>query len=479
MRISQSILYNCKLWPNRPAIILSDRVLTYAMLAQGVQALAAALVREGVEPGMRVPSMIGSPSWQLMTVLALSELGATSAPLQNLDAARNSGIAFDRIVLAKAPPEQLPYKTSVITDDWFRTEPLPKEWLRGTDAGALAQISFSSGTTGRPKAIGYTHANLIDRIRADAAMHPAFGHERTLLLMGLSTHFGSRVALSVLMHGKTLVFGPNSEASVQMANLYGIDALVGSNVQVANFAEVAFKTGMPLPSLRRAYFGGSLVTTRLLSTVSRQLPCEVVFGYGSSETGAIAVGTMRQAQAGDGVCGYVLPGVELEIVDDDDQPLPLGSEGLVRTRARSGQAQPVREGLTTGADFDEGGWHYPGDVGRLQPDGVLVLSGRTDEVLNLGGRKLAPEPYDEALKTAPGIVDGAVVQMEGQRGLFEVWAAVVAGPDYDQDQLLVWASQTFPALRLSRVVVVPQIPRTSIGKVSRAALKQRLEQAGN
>ena len=108
--------------------------------------------------------------------------------------------------------------------------------------------------------------------------------------------------------------------------------------------------------------------------------------YGIRQRGSV--------DGGRGATGYVAPWAELEIVDHNDRPVPAGSEGIVRIRATCQGAPYPPERAAENTSFRDG-WFYPGDLGRYETDGLLVLTGRTSEVINVGGLKLAPEVIEE------------------------------------------------------------------------------------
>jgi acyl-coenzyme A synthetase/AMP-(fatty) acid ligase len=161
--------------------------------------------------------------------------------------------------------------------------------------------------------------------------------------------------------------------------------------------------------------------------------CSGLFStYGATETGGVAVAPAHAIADTPGAVGYVVPGAIVEIVDEADIPLPRDREGLVRIRsAVTGYVGNPPEAQSAFRD----GWFYPGDVGVLRPDGMLVVLGRTRSVLNLGGDKLRPELLEDALMTHASVQQAAVFTHADGLGIARLWAAVVPRSQIDEDAL--------------------------------------------
>ena len=167
---------------------------------------------------------------------------------------------------------------------------------------------------------------------------------------------------------------------------------------------------------------------------------------------------------------------DLEIVDEEGSPLPAGAEGRIRVRS------PQTSRPFIGAPMEPAGasdaWVYPGDVGRLDPDGVLVVTGRLDEIINYGGAKTDPETIESVLANHPAIVEGAALRMPAADGTQEAWAAVVPRAPLTLEGLNAWLASRLTgelgAFQFARLELVSDIPRTEAAKVARAALRGRL-----
>ena len=139
--------------------------------------------------------------------------------------------------------------------------------------------------------------------------------------------------------------------------------------------------------------------------------------------------------------------------------MPAGTDGIVRIRATC-QGAPYPPGADNPSFRN--GWFYPGDRGRIAPDGLIVLSGRTSDVINVGGLKLAPEVIEDVLRTHPAVSEVAAFGNMGDSGIEEISVALVANKPVADKHLIDWcAERGFP---LTRVFIVEALPEDLLGK---------------
>ena len=200
-----------------------------------------------------------------------------------------------------------------------------------------------------------------------------------------------------------------------------------------------------------------------------RLCAQTIVLYGAVEVGAVAVTPADLVTGVEGAVGYPQTGVTLEIVDADDGPLARGVSGIVRIRTPV-MAQPFPPGATHPGL--RGGWFYPGDRGRLTEDGMLVLEGRTNEVINSGGVKRAPELIEEVVLRHPNVAEVAAFGAVGADGIEEVNLAVVARAPIAERHLIDWCAER--GLEVARVFAGDSLPRTPLGKIRREELKASL-----
>src|ERR1700730_13092141 len=135
-----------------------------------------------------------------------------------------------------------------------------------------------------------------------------------------------------------------------------------------------------------------------------------------------------------GAVGYVTPGISVEIVDQAENALPAGQEGIVRIRSPYGVNAYMGDPVESAKAFRDG-WFYPGDIGRLTPDKLLIIAGREKAVMNLGGDKVKPELVEEAIISFASIEQSGVFSVANELGIEELWALIVPRATWDEHAL--------------------------------------------
>jgi acyl-CoA synthetase (AMP-forming)/AMP-acid ligase II len=212
----------------------------------------------------------------------------------------------------------------------------------------------------------------------------------------------------------------------------------------------------------------------LAERVGSRIGFNVVACYGSAEASLVANAPAQAIRGIAGAVGYVTPGMRVEIVDDSDRPVPPGESGIVRIRGDYMVNGYFNEAQSPSLIFRDG-WFYPGDIGSLTADGMLIISGRQTAVLNLGGEKIAPEAIEEVIAACDAMPAGAAV-VTTKDGFDEIWVAIESEKPLDRERLHQYCHENLPARFVpKRFVTVPYLPRNAMGKLDRPQLRQMLE----
>jgi long-chain acyl-CoA synthetase len=367
----------------------------------------------------------------------------------------------------------------------------PLEWgaearVAAVDVAADSEscILFTGGTTGRPKAVSVTHGGTLGSLRRLSRVSTG-GEEQGTAAPGAKPNL---IALPLFHSG--------GQHSLLFAYFVGRGAVVWERFGVERLADLmerfAFDNFFFLPTMvydivhaeRDLRFEGVkhvLVAGQAISwTVRRDFEVRygvpILVNYGSTESGHIAGWTSRDMRAGrwrPGSAGRVYPGVELEIRDDDGTPLPAGSEGeiVVRSELTKGYVDDAEASAALVRD----GWVHTGDIGRVDEDGVLWLSGRKRDMIKCGGFQVWPEEIEDVLREHALVRDVRVLGRPDDR-LGEIPVAVVVREDdasvTDGDlgtALTAFARERLAHFKAPRLVeFVPELERGAAGKISRA-----------
>jgi acyl-CoA synthetase (AMP-forming)/AMP-acid ligase II len=343
-----------------------------------------------------------------------------------------------------------------------------------------AAILFTSGTTGAPKAFAWTHQRIGDDARNQAASYATRPHFRdsvapvsvapivSFTAYGHAAAYGS-LALA-LWTGRRFVLVPKfTVESVQC--LVGQYELTALRLNPAALHMLATTTlDIDLSTLRYVYSGTAPLSqqTRELFTARYGVP--ILQGYGQSETGPIALSRyddVVNAREPAGSVGRVLDRVELRITDDRDRPVPRGEEGEIQVRSKD-VAIPV---TSSSLSFTDDGFVRTGDVGKVDGDGYLWITGRLVEKMVVGGFNVFPAEIEEVLRRADSVADAVVVGLADDRLGERPVAGVVWHGEHDHEALERYARSHLAAYKVPRDWFdLGSVPLTDRGKVDRRAV---------
>ncbi len=473
MNLIDAIRHHARVRPYDMAVIHPSGAANYLQLAGIVTALSARLRAQGLERGMTAGVFVRDPFLHLALVLAAMAAGVASVSAHpNFDPIP-SALKIDAF-LADGPLPFTPTARVIEVNPAWTAEapPVENELLPAAhgfqDPQALYRYYSSSGTTGTPKVMGFTGAALEIMAMRSVSLEP-ISQGPNLTAMGLSTIGGFGTPQSSLWHGTALVLALLPLHILRSMSLYGVRMLRVSPQQLQGLVDLVRGRPVRFAQLQRIEVGGAAIPTSLL-LAARAILCTNVTGvYGSTEAGLVAQATGALLHAHPEAAGYVVPGVDVRIVDDAGQPLGFDAEGLVQIRTPHMVAGYLGDAATTAAAFRDG-WFVPGDLGLLRRDGLLLLRGRADEMINLGGVKVSPTMIDEFLLAQPGAGDAAAFARRQPGRHDEIWAAVVPAAGFDEAALLRTARDRLNSRAPARIVQVAQIPRNAMGK----ALRQQL-----
>jgi acyl-coenzyme A synthetase/AMP-(fatty) acid ligase len=468
------IFHHARTRPEKPAVILPDRVATYDMMAQGILRVEERIRALDLKPGSLVCLSLPNPIRHMIVGAALFRLGhpvvATRKPEDLLPLKLSVGAFMhgtgERILLGQ--------RHVVVGDDWFAGDrrPLPEAPTRGfAGEDSICLVALSSGTTGRPKAISLTVKAFHQWEMNYYSTLCGGTWDRLLLLIGLISSWGYTIAAHALFAGRTLTFAETARSSLDMISVYNVEAVAATSQQLRELVSEQARSPMPLPSLRGIMTGGGLLSRGLLTEVRSTMCSSIVNLLGSTEAGGTAFATADQLTEIEGATGFVAPWAELEIIDEQDRPVPAGTDGIVRIRSTC-QGAPYPPERAAENDSFRGGWFYPGDRGRFGANKLLILTGRTSEVINVGGLKLAPEVIEDILREHPAVTEVAAFGTMGAGGIEEILVAIIPRTAVADETLIKWCAER--NLPVARVYLVETLPKTSSGKIHRDLLKRQL-----
>ena len=385
-------------------------------------------------------------------------------------------------------------KRLMTSDEFLAAAQTAEPAAEFADPDALAIVLFTSGTTSQPKAVELTHNNLTSYVTGTVEFESAAPADAALICVPPYHIAGVGAALSNLYAGRKMVYLPNFDAQewVRLVNDEQVTTATVVPTMLDRIVTVLEAGGAAsnLPSLRNLAYGGSKVGLPLVRRALELLPdVGFVNAYGLTETSStIAVLSPDDHRAAHaalstkdatvakrlGSVGQPVPGIELQIRDEDGNVVGPGETGelFVRGEQVSGRYTGV------GSVLDEHGWFPTRDIAILDEDGYLFIGGRSDDTIIRGGENIAPAELEEVLIEHSHVRDVAVVGVEDPQWGQAIVAVVVpaAGIDPDPEELREHVRKNLRGSRTpDRVVFRDELPTTPTGKVLRREIIETLK----
>ncbi len=488
--------------PERVALTIDEEAITHGDLDRLAARVGGWLCAQGVGPQERIV-LCGSNSLDFVTAyLGILRTGGVVVPagaaltepeLRHLvedsgaACALAQGDALDRLTAIARGDTSLRLVVALEEEEASGAPSLQRAISEGeplepgdADGDQAALLAYTSGTTGRPKGVPLSHANLLSSIRA--AMRAWRWDESDVLVYALPfTHqHGLGGVHATLLAGSRAVVHGKFDPGRLCAAIEGEKATVLFAVP-AIYEKLAAWAGIEsadFSSLRLAVSGSAALSPALARKVSSVLDREVLERYGSTESG-LSVSNPYEGTRKFGSVGLPLPGTELAIVDDAGSGLPPGDDGEVVLRGPQ-----VFKGYwplpdATGDSFYPGGWFRTGDIGRVDPgDGYLTITGRSKEMIISGGLNVYPREVELALEDHATVGKAAVVGVPSERWGEEVVAFIVPaeGREIDHEELTAHTRERLSAYKCpKRFFEIEEFPRNEMGKVLRDELVHTAE----
>jgi len=476
LTIPQSLSEAARLHGERPALIAAGLALTHAELDACVARAASSLDRQGVGPGQLVGAALGTSPLHLVTLLALGRLGACAVPVQpehpqGVKDALAAQFGFSLLIAEPGQPGPIAADPA-----WLEPGSAPTK-ESAARADSPWRIGLSSGTTGLQKAVLWTHAQTLAYLNQHNQAIAVGAEHRFLCHRGLSSGLTLNAALCHLLAGGQVVF-PDSRSLghfIEAMDRHAVTQVAMSPALLRDLLEQLPAGAVRFPQLRTLRVAGSALPSPLFEAAISRVTPNLIATYGATELGGmIALADRHLRRRAPGSVGKLAPGVEGEVVGEADEPLPAGTRGALRFR-RAGMAKEYFRNPAASAQTFRHGWVYPGDIGRIDTEGLLYVEGRVDDKLNLDGLKIEPAPTERALQEHPAVVEAAVFAAAPDRGPAALFAVAVLRAPVDEKALLAHCrSRVGLMFTPARIFFVDKLPRNDAGKLLRTELARRV-----
>lgn len=478
MNLCDVVLQRARQFPDAIAFLDDERTVTYRELEGAVHLCAAGLAARGIGEGARVALDVGDVVRHLVLTLAIARLRAVSVSMPDAGVpgerlARLQAVGV-RYLLAPKPTPELDALEFIAADASLTRghRPAPSAGHAAAADELPFRIIWSSGSTGTPKPIACTHARLLALVFAQQSVVP-YGPDTTIYLgMSMQVFFA-------LVHGlRTFTFGgrvvghvSGGRETFERCRALGVTHFV-STPAIAGPLVAALPEGPAcLPSMQ-IFLGGGPVPPPMRAMIADRLTPRLHIIYGTTETGLTALTDPQILAAHPQAAGRVVPWMQVEAVDEQRRPLPPGTVGHLRIRGIGMAREYLDDAGATARAFHDG-WFHPGDLGHVTRDGLVVVQGRSVDVLSIGGNKTSPQVIEEALERCPQVAEAAAFVASSEDGRQWLAAAVVPRGAFDRDALRAWCREHLGPAAPTMIVPIESVPRSGMGKVMRGDLARR------
>ncbi len=476
LNLIDALEFRARSQPNVIALQDVDSSLNYAQLYLLVKKIAKKISSIGVKPGQLAFTYL-PPKVDWIFTLALFHETCITCSHDGISPVDET-LEVDWLISIKPIPTFPPDRTILIDDDWLaqaQTQTTENNYLSYESQDSVCRLIMTSGTTGHAKAAPYTMGVLLRRLDSLHGSWPSGQDE--ICMMSLQTTGGLVSAAGAVRYGRTYYCASNAKDFTQLLIKSRSGSLYGSPMQLASLANYCKSNEVKLPCLKQIRTAGGMISEALLASLKSQFDVVIFNLYGSTEAGAICVNSIKRKNNIERLAGFVVLDAKVELVDDSNEPLEIGQEGIVRVKTSSMVSEYYKNSKASHHSF-RGGWFYPGDRGVLTEKGALILSGRESELINRGGVKFDPAVIDEYLLCYPGIRDAAAFARDTESGIPDVAAAIVTVDGFDLNALKQKLIEQFGNIKSPSVFFsVKEIPRNQMGKVNRKMLNERASAA--
>ncbi|WP_223587779.1 long-chain-fatty-acid--CoA ligase [Neobacillus bataviensis] len=338
-----------------------------------------------------------------------------------------------------------------------------------------AVILYTSGTTGNPKGVLLTHKNLYSNA-ANSAKHNDTERGTTLGVLPLAHVYGLTVSNVCFLTGSSIVVFSSFDVKEVFSAIENYRVKTFSAVPAMIHALVSYPEAdrYDTSSLESVGSGSAPLPVALLNAFEQKFGAKVYEGYGLSEAAPVVTAHKKGYEVKPGSVGIPIPGVEVKIVNEIGEELPIGEVGELIVRGDSvtpGYYQNQEESLRVLKDS----WLYTGDMARIDDDGYVYIVDRKKDLIIRGGFNVYPRDVEEILNAHEQVLEAAVVGVPDERMGEEMVACIVRKPgnDVTEEELILYCQDHLAKNKTPRrVVFLESLPRNGVGKILKTHLRK-------
>lgn len=516
MNIGNLLTRSASIWPDRPGIVHGSQKKTYAQFNARANKLANAFRRLGVSSGDNVALLMHNCPEMLESMFACFKAGLGAVPInfrlhpqeftyiidhsQAKVVVLTSDFSADvlkfrskisganqLITTSDAEGELLDYETLISpeSENWLDVQTKPED---------VAWLFYTSGTTGRPKGAMLTHRNLLSMTLTYYADYGPLGPVDAVLHAAPLSHGSGLYALPNVAQGSANVilesksFEP--ELVFRTVQEYQITNMFAAPTMVNLLAESPSIKKYDLSSMKSLIYGGGPMHAQNLKEAIQRIGKCLTQLYGMGETPMTITYLPHDDHIlkGDALqmkrlssAGFARTGVEVMVVDENDNRIGLGDMGEVVTRS-----DVVMKGYWRDQEATEetlrNGWLHTGDLGYMDERGYLFLLDRSKDMIISGGENIYPRELEEVIIQHPAIREVAVIGVPDPKWGEAVKAvvALIPGQNVSEDEIVAFCKSRIASYKKPKTVdFVSELPKNNYGKILKRELRAKYWSEGN
>jgi acyl-CoA synthetase (AMP-forming)/AMP-acid ligase II len=492
---------------DKPALVSANEILSFEQLDIFSTNIATHLINLGISKGDRVALWAPNMNEWVIAAVGTHKAGGAIVPIntrmKGKEAAyilNNSGAKvlfsvttfLDTDYFSLLKNENLPHLEHQIALDAF--EPLQDQISfssikeQGLDldlpiinADDMADIIFTSGTTGKPKGVVTSHLQNIKVFDYWSSYVGLTQHDRYLIVNPFFHTFGYKAGwLASLMRGATAYPCPVFDADqiIRTIAQHKISMLPGPPTLYQSILASNELGNSDISSLRLGVTGAASIPVQLIKDMKEQLGFEtVITAYGLTEsTGVVTMcSPVDDYETIATTSGCAIAGVELKCVDTDNNKVLAGEPGEILVKGYNITQGYFNDPKATQEAIDEDGWLHTGDIGILDDRGYIKITDRSKDMFIVGGFNAYPAEIENILCDHPAISQAAVIGIADERMGEVAKAFIILKPNQslEEDSLLQWSKENMANYKVPREIkFVEELPTNAAGKVMKYLLKE-------
>ena len=505
MNVCNWLISTAERMPHKTAILFEDDSYTYKELKFNVLSLAKELRRQGFKEKMNIGLMMHNSPDYIISYFAILSIGATAVPINPLFKEnevvyilRNSnaiGIltdnksintiininkeveALNNIVCSKLVEQTNDKKVKFLlnANDDNDNEENDLNSIYKSDMDDVAHIIFTSGTTGNPKGVMITHANLNWLSITEASILNVSSKDKVLCTLPLYHVYGNlQCMLSPFVNGATVIIKERFVAKEVLETIEKerITMFFGVPTMFAMLVQSPLIEVLDFSSLRVCGSGGASIATEIIKKIKQLMNIDILEGYGLTEGTAQVTMNPYNGIKKIGSVGLPIPGVELKITDENNNEVDIGVIGELQFRGPIVMKGYYNNSRATEEIIKEN-WLSTGDLAYKDKDGYIFIVDRKKDLIIRGGYNIYPREVEEILYQHPNIVECAVIGIPNELYGEEIVAYIVCRNDFNEKEIIEHCKKYLVHYKIPRIFkCTEELPKSAIGKILKRNLKE-------